>query len=477
MCFSKYFLRRSLPNGVFEVFGNKSKTIDDFLNQNNIEKFCIDSRKAQANYAFIALEGNNVDGHSFLQEALERGAIAFIIKRDKKDCLQKVSKKLLDGKLVILVDDTLKALTELAKHWRLNFDYPVIGITGSIGKTSTKQMIASILQFAKFPAYISFKNQNTIIGLSLNILNMRDEHKAAIFELGISQIGEMDQLADILRPTIALITRISHSHTLNLGTLAGVAEQKRQIFKYFNTNNIGVICGDQQLLTGSYYNHPVIKFGLQTKNQIQARMIKEIDGGTSFMLKIYGKKQRIKLNGNHSGFVNNALAASSLAHLLNIMLSDIAQGLQSFKGFDNRFEQKKITKGRGFFVSDCYNANPESMKAAIFAFGQMKSNGPKIVVLGDMLELGENEYFWHKHIGRFLSKISDLSVAVLVGKRAKLIAKTAPVTLKIDCVDNWQQAKDRLNSILQNNKQKESLILVKASRGVQLDKMVDELSC
>jgi UDP-N-acetylmuramoyl-tripeptide--D-alanyl-D-alanine ligase len=330
---------------------------------------------------------------------------------------------------------------------------------------------------AKFPAYVSFKNQNTIIGLSVNILNMRKEHKAAIFELGINEAGEMEQLVDVLRPTIGLITYLAHAHMQGLGKIKNVAIEKRKIFTYFKADNIGVVCGDLPLLASAYYTHPVIRFGTKTKNQIQARMIKVLDDNSvSFVLKLYAKKFKIKLGGNNPGLINNALGATTLAHLLNIPISDITKGLESFKGFDDRFERKKIVQGRGEFISDCYNASPESMKAAILAFDQLKTNNSKVAILGDMMELGENELFWHRQIGRVLNKTSSLKHLILVGKMAKFMAKNAPTNLKIDYAQDWQQAKEKLNQILQADKEKEALILVKASHSMGLDKLVNEFS-
>jgi UDP-N-acetylmuramoyl-tripeptide--D-alanyl-D-alanine ligase len=333
------------------------------------------------------------------------------------------------------------------------------------------------LQIAKFPAYVSYKNQNTIIGLSLNILNMTCDHKAAIFELGINEVGEMEQLVDVLRPTFGLITYIAHAHTQGLGKIKSVAAEKLKIFTHFAPNNIGAVCGDLPLLSNAYYIHPVIRFGTKTKNQIQARMIKILpDNSISFILKIYDKKVRVKLNGNNPGFVNNALAASTLAYLLNVSLSDIIKGLESFKGFDNRFERKKIVDGQGEFISDCYNASPESMKAAILAFEQLKTLNNKIAILGEMKELGESELFWHRQIGRVLGRALSLSYLILVGKNARLMAKNAPINLKIEFADDWMQAKEVLSQILRLNKEKKSLILVKASHSMGLDKIVDELS-
>ena len=468
---NKYFLHYALPNAIFKIFGQDCSE--------QIVGLSIDSRTIKKNEIFLALKGENFDGHNFIEPAIENGAIVLIINKSQEKCLNKISPEKLKNKLVLLVDDTFACLKELAKNWRQRFTYPVIGITGSVGKTTTKEMMANILSTAKIHAYSSLKNQNNIIGLSLNILKMNQEHKVAVFEMGISQKGEMEQLADILRPNIALITFIAHAHTDGLGSLAEIVKQKKNIFKFFNNNDIGVVCGDLPLLSNFFHTYPVIKFGLKKANQIQARKVCiSYDGEptTSFVLKIYDKKCDVKLKGNHAGFVNNALAATTLANLLNISPEDIVSGLQTFKTFENRFEKKIIKGNRGTIISDCYNANPESMKAAILAFGQMKSEGLKVAILGDMLELGEKEEFWHKQIGRVLRKAKKLDSVILVGKLAKFIAKTAPAHLKIEFVKDWQQAKEKVEIILQNNSQKQSLFLAKASKAIKLFEMVNQLT-
>ena len=275
MGLNSYFLRLALPSALFKI-SSKYERVEDFFKENNIVGVGMDSRTVQPREIFIALQGERVDGHDFIQEALQKGAVALIIKKTKEDYLKKIDPKLLASKLVVLVENTFDALIQLAKNWRQKFDYPVVAITGSVGKTTSKALVANICKVAKFPAFISHKNQNTVIGLSLNILQMRVDHKAAIFEVGISQSGEMEIKADILRPTMALITCVAHAHTQGLGKIAQVAHQKRQIFKYCKPNDIGIINGDQLLLSDSYYYHPVVRFGLKTKNQVQARKIKVV---------------------------------------------------------------------------------------------------------------------------------------------------------------------------------------------------------
>jgi UDP-N-acetylmuramoyl-tripeptide--D-alanyl-D-alanine ligase len=521
MTFNQYYLRTALPNANFK-----------FINKNKITGFAVDNRQIKPNEIFIALVGKQIDGHSFIESALDVGAGGIVINKDKQDYLKKIPKQKLKDKLIIVVNDTLEALYQLAKVWRQRFCYPVVAITGSVGKTTTKEIVANILRVANFDAVISLKNQNATIGLCLNILRMREYHKAAVFEVGISLTGEMELNINILRPDIGLITCVAHSHSNELGTLYQIVEQKRKIFKYFHANNIGIIFGDQKLLDDYVYHYPVIRFGLKRKNVVRARNVvidctPTLTGGATlssaayaglrnkasggkpfalsevpepracrrgegtksngyeresfpqthltFTLQLFKQTKKIKLNTTHSGLVNNSLAAATIAHLLNISFKDIVEGVESYTSFENRFEKRVLKNNKGVVISDCYNANPVSMKAAIQAFEYMKSGGEKIAILGDMLSLGNREAFWHRHIGRFLKKTTSIKKLILVGERAKLIAQTAPVFLEVEFASNWQEAKDKVEQILRKQTTLEPLILVKASRDVGLRELVKEL--
>jgi UDP-N-acetylmuramoyl-tripeptide--D-alanyl-D-alanine ligase len=475
------FLRQALPYSALYVGGknveaslDSSAAFADLIDSNRECDISIDSRTLNHGQVFLALKGKKTDGHLYVQQAMQRGARVLIINENKKDCLTSLSPDQTTKTLVITVQDTLYALHEMAKNWRQRFDYPVIGITGSLGKTTTKEITKTILEQAGIPACISFGNLNTNIGLSLSMLKMRKEHQAAIFELGIQHKNDMKVLADILRPTTALITSIAHSHTSFLGSLLEVAQEKRDIFKYFNPNNIGIVCGDQPLIADTYYQHPVIRFGLKIKNQIQARKIKikQIDSKTfvtMFVLKVYKEKRQVTLKGNHRGRIYNALAATSIAHYLNVPIDTIVRGLEAFEDYDRRFVSHRMKGDRGYLINDCYNANPESMRAALLAFHQMQAKGPKIAVLGDMLELGEKELFWHRQIGRILGRTMSLDAVIMVGPLSKVAEKTAPLTMNVTSVENWQEASDLLETLLQPD----SLVLVKGSRGMELENLVN----
>lgn len=432
--------------------------------------FSIDSRGIQAGDIFVALKGADCDGHDFVAQAFAKGAAGVIIAESKKDVISTI--KGLDSKLVLVVKDPLEALVQLAANWRSQFDYPVIAITGSVGKTSTKEMLAQIMANAGKKYLVSHGNQNTKIGLALNMLRMRADYELAIFELGISKRGEMAELSHLLRPTSAVITNIGHQHMDGLGSLNDIALEKRDVFKYFIENSIGIINGDQPILANVSYQHPVIKFGSKTTNQIQARKMRVSGAHISFMLKIYKNKYSIVLDHPHIGAVFNALAATAAAHWLGISDDIIIKAIQKPCVVEGRFEERLVNGDRGTLINDCYNANPESMKAALLAFQQIETKSPKIAILGDMLGLGVNSPFWHRQVGRFLRKVPSLNKVILVGNLVAWVKKTAPVGLRVEVVGSWQEAAQKIESELDAK----PAILVKGSHAIGLENLVSMLT-
>lgn len=435
----------------------------------------LDSRTITSGEFFIALKGPSFDGHDFVADAFARGACGALV---SKDYDKKALEKIHPAPVLVVVPDTLQAFIDLAKAWRKQLTCPVVGISGSVGKTSTKEMIRSILEHAGVQAYVSFKNYNNIFGLCYNILCIPLSCQVAIIEVGINEIGEMTQLADILRPSIGLLTCVAHAHLAGLGdSVQTVAYEKRQLFAFFTPKDVGIICGDQQLLSDVHYSHPIARFGMKIRNQVQARkvVLNTHESGkftTTFIMKWYGKKASVRLQGNHQGFINNALAASTVAYFLQVSFDALIKGLEAYAGVENRFEMKPLKDNKGMLFDDCYNANPESMKAAIIAFSQFKSVGPKIAVLGDMLELGKKEAYWHRQIGRVISKSSNLDKLILVGDRARMIGRTSPMHMPVEFVQNWQEAQLKLEHMLNGT---DALVLVKASHGMELAKMVQQV--
>lgn len=459
MRFDEHFIRGALP---------EAKLIKGSFPED--PRFVVDSRAIKPGDIFIALSGSVNDGHDFLAQALKNGAQGLLIAESKRALLDTLQP--LKNTLVILVPDTLQALIRMACAWRSQFTYPVITITGSVGKTSTKELLARMFELNGNAFIASHGNQNTKIGLSLNMLRMRPYHQMAIFEIGINKRGEMAELARMVKPTTAVITNIGHTHMEGLGSLHDIALEKRDLFKYFTEESIGIINGDQPLLTNVGYAHPVIKFGTKTTNQIQARKITITPDHTSFILKIYKEKFHITIKNVHESAIFNALAATAVAHLVGVSTENIIKAIQAPPLIEGRFEQKVLKANKGVIINDCYNANPESMKAALLAFQKIETNAKKIAVLGDMLELGLNSPFWHRQLGRFLRKVPTLQQVILVGDMVKWTKKTMPLGISATIVPSWKEAVETLEKTLDQK----SVVLVKGSRGMGLTNLVNSLA-
>ena len=451
MRFDKQFLMKALPNAVL-----KYENFPRYL------QIAVDSRRLEKEDFFVALKGKHVDGHDFISQALSNGAIGLMIDSSRSATLDQISVDLLKDKLVIIVPDTFKALLRLATLWREQFNCTVVGITGSVGKSSTKEMVRNILDEYQVPSLVSYGNQNSLIGAAINLLKMREKHQVAVFELGISARGEMSELVSMVRPTIAVITAIGHSHMAGLGALSDIAEEKRMIFKFFKEDNIGIINGDQALLSQVGYIHPVLKFGLKTTNQVQARKVRFDGQKTNFTLKIYQQKfTNVQILGSNEGMVYNALAAASVACLLNIPAQSIVHGIEKTTDLPGRFELKSIVFGKGgHLIDDCYNASPESVKGALSSFDRMSGDYKKVIILSDMNELGVDAPFWHRQIGRLLCKMSALDCVLLVGNHIKQVEKTLPVGFNVVVLDSWEEGLVYLQAKLKTEK---LLVLVKGS--------------
>lgn len=425
---------------------------------------------------FFALQGSRVDGHDFIKNVYDAGVRTFVVAREKESKICAMLGDSIAHCSIALVDNVGNALVDVAAAWRSQFTIPVIGITGSVGKTSTKEMLVSLLRLSGKKCLATEGNSNTLVSVACTLLTLRSEHEYAVIEMGVNKRGEMAVLANLVRPTMALITCIAHSHTEGLGSLNDIALEKRAIFKYFSEGNIGIINGDQPLLASISYPHPVVKFGFKTTNQVQARKVQVHGHMTSCTLKLYGTSFPLTLQTIHVGRVLNALACSAAAYLLNIPYETIVKGIVQAEIVPGRFELKSLPSHKGVVINDCYNANPESMKAALLAFERMETRGKKIAILGDMLELGVNTPFWHRQLSRTLRKLPSITRVIFVGKHVKAAEKTMPHTIPFTSVENWQEALNEFNACIQRDYQHDEIaVLVKASNGMGLKNLVEHI--
>ncbi len=460
MQFNRRFIESVIPNAKFSGV----PTLEQLSLTTDVDSLGRDG-------TFIALKDGDFDNIKDVHEAVDKGACLFI-NNELKESLIKTIPDLEKKVALIAVPDVKVALNSLASVWRSNLTCKIIGITGSVGKTSARQMLANILELAEIPFVSTEINNHPAINACVAILNIDLDCKVAVVEMGVNKRGDMAKMAEIIRPTNAIITVIGHSNMEGLGSINDIANEKKDIFKYFKESDIGIINGDQTILSNISYKHPIVKFGCKTTNQVQARKMQSNNFSTHFILKLYKDKYKISLNTNHIGAVMNSLAAAAAAYLLGISNDKIILGIQEPVTISGRFEKRKLNFDKGLLINDCYSATPESMKAALLAFEKFESKGQKIAVLGDMQELGVNSPFWHRQLGRFLRKVSSLNQVILVGELVQWTKDTVPVGLNFEHFKDWKMAADYLKVKLD----KEAVILVKGSQNLQLNNLIAELT-
>jgi len=349
-----------------------------------------DTRTLNPGDVYIALKGDSFDGHDFIQQAIEKKAVCIIAQKNKVKATLSIP--------VIWVEDTTKALGLLAKYWRAQFDIPVIGITGSCGKTTVKSMLGHVLSLmgeTLIPPG-SFNNQ---FGLPFTLLQMNPAHKYAVIEVGTNHLGEIAYLANILQPTISLITNIRSAHLAGFKTKANIATEKGDLYKFLTKNGTAILNQDEpyyeQWLKSLQPEQRHLSFGLQA-GDVTADNIQLSFEGAIFDLCYQEKRYSIKLNttGKHS--IYNALAVSCVALSLGVPMEVIVKGLENFQSVKGRLQRHQTASGVTI-IDDSYNANPASFKAAIDVLAS--ASGPKILVMGEMGELGKDEAKYHHEIG------------------------------------------------------------------------------
>ena len=422
-----------------------------------------DSRTVQPGDLFIPLRGDKFDGHDYLTQAIQRGAAA---------CL---SEEMIGGLLVpvVKVSDTLKALGDLAAAMRRQFAGPVIGITGTSGKTTCKEMLAAILEHLG-PGLKSAGNFNNLIGVPLTLFGLEHEHRWAVVEMGMSARGEIARLAEIAAPNIGLITNIGAGHLEHFEGIPGVARAKGELFISLPADGVALINADDPEVRMLPVANGVRKilFGVSSEASIRADRITAHNGSVSFDLKIDGVVQRVilPLPGRHN--VANALGAAAVATVLGVGLKEIAAGLKAFKPCPGRMELLELPEDI-VVLEDSYNANPLSVHAALDALHDLSSPGRRIAVLGDMLELGPSAQELHHQIGAIAAKRADwlFTYGALAEEIARgAIAEGLPSD-KVFVANSHDELAARLVEMLQAGDR----VLIKGSRGMRMEKVTAAL--
>lgn len=417
-----------------------------------------DNRKVTEKSVFVAIKGNRVDGHSFIEDAFAKGAIGVI------------SEKELDmERPYILVRDSLAAIKKIAKFYRENLDIKVVGVTGSVGKTSTKEIIHAVLS-EKYNTLKTEGNFNNELGLPLTVFRLREEHEIAVLEMGISNFGEMTRLSEIAKPDVAVITNIGLCHLENLGSRDGILKAKTEMFKNIKDDATIILNGDDdKLITINEYNgiKPVF-YGMNNTglpvfaDNVAPKGIKGIACDLHYGEDIISVM--INIPGIH--MVYNALAALCVGKSFGLSNEEIKRGIEKLKpvqGRNNIIETEKYT-----VIDDCYNANPVSMKASIDVLEFADTR--KVAILGDMFELGVNEEKLHQGIGQYLCD-KNIDVIIFIGKLMKNAYDALDNSREKYYFENIEDFIEKKSGII-NEK---DTILVKASHGMNFVKIIEVL--
>ena len=431
----------------------------------NLEKcvagIAIDSRKIQNDWLFAATVGERVDGHSFIESCYEKGVLC---------CLGEKA-PVCEDHSYIQVASTFQALKDIAEYYRSTLEIPVVGITGSVGKTSTKEMISSVLG-VKFNTLKTAGNFNNEVGLPLTVFNIRETHEAAVLEMGISDFGEMHRLSKIARPNICVITNIGLCHLEFLGDRNGVLRAKSEIFDFATEGAKAIVNGDDDKLhtLKSREDLDVTLFGMDSSNDIYAKQVENLglDGLQCVISTPAGEfSAHIHIPGMH--MVYNALAGTSVGLALGLTLEEIKAGIESaqtISGRNNIIHTEKYT-----IMDDCYNANPVSMKASLDVLST--ALGRKVAILGDMGELGADELALHYTVGEHAAQ-KQIDLLLCVGTLSEEIVKGAKAVnpeINAEVFTTKEELLEKLSELLADG----DSILIKASHFMQFEKIVNAL--
>ena len=436
---------------------------DPALSSREVGSVVIDSRKAEQDSLFIAIRGARADGHAFIPQVMQKGALCSLSEQDLGDVPYPY----------IHVSSCTQALKDIAEHYRRSLDIKVVGVSGSVGKTSTKEMIASVLS-RKYRVLKTEGNFNNEIGLPLTVFNLREKHEVAVLEMGISGFGEMTRLSRIARPDICVITNIGTAHLENLGSRDGILKAKTEMFSYMDPEGTIILNGDDDKLRSFVPENGITPayFGLDPACSFHAEHIVSLGlRGTDaeFITPSSRFSAHINIPGGH--MVYNALAAIAVGYALDMTDREIACGIESnvpIAGRNNLIETSRYT-----LIDDCYNANPASMKASLDVLSCADTR--TVAILGDMFELGENSGKMHRETGAHAAE-AGIDVLICIGALSADTARGAREAagrhrMEIRHFPSKEDFFGEMDAIL---KEKDT-VLIKASHGMEFSEIVERL--
>lgn len=423
----------------------------------------IDSRKIEKGNLFVPFKGEHTDGHVYVEQALKNGAAVALWQKDVPNPP--------DNAELLIVDDTLEALQKIASSYLQEVKPKVIGITGSNGKTTTKDITEALLS-TKYKVHKTSGNFNNHLGLPLTILGMDEDTEIAVLEMGMSSRGEIELLSNLAKPDVAIITNIGESHLLDLGSREEIAAAKLEIMAGLKEDGMLIFHGDEPLLKDQLMNkgHRMESFGRNHSNTIHPLEIQMDESKTVFLTNLYPEKLTLPILGNHN--VMNAMAAILTAKEFGLDFDSIQQGLLNLKVTNMRMELINGNNGVKV-INDAYNASPTSMNAAIQLVSELKGFNHKYLVLGDMLELGKDEVAFHQEIGAAIP-VNQIAGLFTYGELGEQIAEGAKTVLNAEQIFSFKEKEpliDKLKEMVSEN----DLVLVKASRGMRLEEVVNAL--
>ncbi len=429
---------------------------DEKLLGQRITGVTIDSRAVQPGFMFVPIKGENHDGHDFIDKARELGALC---------CL---TEKPLEEEPYILVNSTLRKFQDIAEFYRSLFGIPVVGITGSVGKTTTKELIAGVLE-QKYSVLKNEGNLNNQTGVPITLMKLDHSHEAAVIEMGMNHFGEIANLARIARPKVCVLTNIGEAHLEFLGSKEGILKAKSEMLEFMEPDGHVVINGDDPLLATLVARFPdAVTYGFGEGNRVRAKDVVDMGlDGVSFTACHEGKETKLHVPSPGAHMVMNALAALAVGEILGVGEEHIQRGISGFEPSSGRMHI--IEAGKITIISDAYNANPTSMAASISIAA--KAKGRKVCILGDMFELGENEAEYHKCVGCHAAK-EGIDVIIGVGKLSKNIYEAAQEQgANALHFENREALIEALPKLIQ----KGDTVLVKASHGMHLETVAEWL--
>ncbi len=425
----------------------------------------IDTRTIMPEEVFLAIEGKVFNGHDFLNEALKKGAAGCIISEDKLSKVADFNNQ--RPFFLIAASNTYNALGNLAGFHRKKFNIPIVGITGSNGKTTTKDLIASILS-EKLNVLKTPGTQNNLIGISLALLKLNSKHQACVLEMGTNFPGEIREIAKIAKPNIGIITNIGPSHLEFLKDLQTVYQEKSAIFTDFEKQDLAIWNGDDPMLADLFHLSKCRSktFGLRPECDFSASEIKSKEDGFEFLVNDKFKA-RINILAEHN--IYNALCAIAVASEFDIDIPKALEALASFKSPQMRMQLLEVKDI--LIINDCYNSNPKSMKSAISTLSGFKDRR-KILVSGDMLELGEASAYFHHHVGKEAAE-NSIDIFIGVGELSKEAVQAAlKAGMDLKSVLHCENSTEAGRLLLKIVKPKD-VVLIKGSRAIKMEQALE----